>query len=75
LKTAKLSAILVKNQELEVVDFCKSIFKIQCSKTITSFQKVERLLQHSSLEEELQRKSTRIGLLLIGLEYKFVTVY
>jgi hypothetical protein len=49
---------LDKNQELEVVDFCNQFLeKYNVPKTITSFQKVERLLQHSSLIEEGYREN------------------
>jgi flagellin-specific chaperone FliS len=49
---------LDKNEELEVVDFCNQFLeKFNVPKTITSFQKVERLLQHSSLEEEGYREN------------------
>ncbi|MFT5964790.1 MAG: hypothetical protein ACI9L6_001538, partial [Flavobacterium sp.] len=49
---------LNKNEELEVVDFCNQFLeKYNVPNTITSFQKVERLLQHSSLEEEGYREN------------------
>jgi hypothetical protein len=46
-----------KNEEFEVVNFCNQFLeKYNVPKTITSFQKVERLLQHSMLESEIYRE-------------------
>ena len=46
-----------KTEEIEVVNFCNQFLeKYNVPQTITSFQKVEGLLQHSSVENETYRE-------------------
>ena len=46
-----------KTEELEVVHFCNQFLKkYKVPKTKANFQKVETLLQHSALENEIYRE-------------------
>ena len=46
-----------KTEEIDVVNFCNQFLnKYNVPKTKTSFQKVEGLLQHSTIENEIYRE-------------------